>query len=433
MIYLTTTVLLLLLLFSILKEKNVYNPLSIFLAMWFVICFLASLQLFDMYDYSYRAPLVILIGVIGYYLGFMIARKYKIKSIAKLPIIGFDKSKEYEVREKLYIILLIIPLAVYATMAISVVGLLASGYSASTIRELYRDSGETALSGMASSLIYGSKLLKQLDSYAAKPIVLASIPLLSIDIAEKGKITKTSLLAIISLGLSMFVTFGRINLFLVIVSIICVFLIRKRKLTKKTKRRIKYIAIVIFVAVAVFFTFLSNVRSSGSNSNTIQNIYAYFSIPVPLLDYWMEHVNDAEAYSLGFSFISGIVANIMNVLARLNIFIEPYKVCELYNYNLVDHFVSVFPTYRYNAYVSMFFAFYLDFREFGVLFGSMTFGYIVSRSYRRAKENSVYLAFYLLLLQTVLWSFVRWNFVIVSYCFSFIVLRLLFGEKKTKQ
>lgn len=429
MIYITVAVLFLMLIISVIKERNVYNPLTLFLALWLFVCFLASLLLFNMNPYSDHAPLVILIGVLGYCFGYGFGRKTRIKIRNQIPIIGFDDSKEYVIRENLLIVLLIIALIVYVIMAISVVGLLAIGYSASTIRELYRDSGETAISGLASSLIYGSKLLKQMDSYIAQPVVLASIPLMSIDIAEKGKITKVVALSIVTIGLSMFVNFGRNNIPMIILSVACAFFIKRKQLSRKAKRRVKYAAFVMLIAAVVFFMYLTNARSSGLNPDSLQNIYAYFSIPVPLLDYWIDQVNAANAYSLGFSYISGFVANIMNVLARFNIIIEPYKISELYNYNLVDHFIRVFPLYEYNAYVSIFFAFYLDFREFGVLVGSLLYGYIISGVYNKAKTSNVYLAFYLLLLQSILWSIVRWDFVIVAYCFSFILLRALYKKE----
>ena len=71
MIVVTTAILLLLLMLSVVGEKNIYNPMTVFLALWSVICFLAGLKLFGMYDYSYHAPLVILIGVVSVYLGYV--------------------------------------------------------------------------------------------------------------------------------------------------------------------------------------------------------------------------------------------------------------------------------------------------------------------------------------------------------------------------
>lgn len=419
----------LLLIISVVTEK-LYSPLTIFLVIWLVVCSLASMQLFNMYNYSYRAPLVILIGVIGMFLGYVIAKNYRINCYVKLFDGKIRRKKIYYLREKTLMILLVVAIVVYATMAVSVLALLAAGFDASTIREMYRDSGETAISGMASSVIYGSKTLKYLDAYLAKPIVLASIPIMSIDITEKGKITLLSILSMIALGLSMFVNFGRTNIFVAVVSVMSAFLIQRRQLSKRVKRRLIFIALLVFFAITAFYSFMSEVRASGSNSNAIQNAYAYFAIPVPLLDYWMEHADRAGAYSLGFSYISGFIANIMNVLARLNIILKPYRYAQLYNYNLVDHFISVFPSYKYNAYVSMFFALYLDFREFGVFFGTLIYGYIMSRAFRKAHDNKLHLAIYLMLLQSLLWSFIRWYFVIVSYCFGLILLRLLYTADK---
>lgn len=433
MIVVTTAILLLLLMLSVVREKNVYNPMTIFLALWSVVCFLAGLKLFGMYDYSYHAPLVVLIGVVSVYLGYIFGSKYKIKLPHQIKHIGIDETREYVVREKLCIVLLFITISVYLIMGISVLALLAAGYDASTIREMYRDSGETAISGMATSLIYGSDFVKKLDSYLAKPTICATIPILSIELTSKGKITKLSALSIVALALSLLVNFGRLNAFVAVACVVVAFFIQGKKLSKKTKRRVKCIATLLLAAMIVFFLLMSNARSTTNSSGAVPNSYAYFSIPIPLLDYWMEQVDSMGAYSLGFSYISGFVANIMNVLARFNIVIPPYKWGSRFNYNLVDHFIGIFPSRRYNAYVSMFFALYLDFREIGVFFGSFIYGCVISRIYNKAKKSKIYLAFYLLLFQGLLWSFIRWQFVIVSYCFAFIFLRILFKRKGLEQ
>lgn len=117
---------------SIIKWRNLYNPLTIFCTMWLIICFLAELKLFGMYNYSFRAPLVILIGATGMFLGCILGRHYKLK-LKRIPFFGIDPSANYVLREKIYVVLLAISIIVYGIMASSIVGLLASGYSASTI------------------------------------------------------------------------------------------------------------------------------------------------------------------------------------------------------------------------------------------------------------------------------------------------------------
>ena len=82
----------------------------------------------------------------------------------------------------------------------------------------------------------------------------------------------------------------------------------------------------------------------------------------------------------------------------------------------------------------MFFAFYLDFREIGVFAGTLIFGYIVEKSYKKAKTKRVeYLAFYLLLIQCIVKSFVRWEFVLEQYWLSFLILRLWFKKERVDE
>lgn len=422
MIYLATVIIVLLLFVSVIQQKSITNPLSIFLGIWSMICFLASLRLFGMYEYSAYGPLIVTIGVLFVFLGYYFGQRIKIKRTDKPSTV----ETRFTLRNKLYVILVGSAIAVYLVILVAVITLYRYGYSASTIREFYRYSGESTSSGRATDLIYGgSKVLRWLHTYFANPIVYASLPIMAIDLVKNAKITKVSLLAIAALGLSCVVNFGRFNLIYALICIVLAFFLNNKDLKQRTKRKIIRVSIAAIVAIVVFLIIINNLRNTASEFTFAKHFYAYFSIEIPLIDYWIKYVNSYHYYSYGFSSISGLVANLMNVLAKYNISFSAYRVNELLNYNLVDHFVRVFPDQQYNAYVSMFFAFYLDFRELGVVTGSFIYGVVVSKSYKRAKTNYRSQAFYLLLFYSLLTSFIRWQFILVGYVFSFIFLYIL--------
>ena len=123
------------------------------------------------------------------------------------------------------------------------------------------------------------------------------------------------------------------------------------------------------------------------------------------------------------SFFQGLFAIVLTIIGRFGVTNKVYDLASLYNYEYVEQFLKIFPNQRYNAFVSMFFAFYLDFRYFGVFIGSFMFGLLISYSYKFAKKgNLLSMSYFLLMMQALVKSFVRWEFVVGPYCFAFIII-----------
>ena len=99
-----------------------------------------------------------------------------------------------------------------------------------------------------------------------------------------------------------------------------------------------------------------------------------------------------------------------------------------------DNYISIGWQARANAFATMFYFFYLDFRYLGVFAESLIFGFVSGfielRTY--INENMKTIAFYLLLSQAVFKSFIRWEFTVGSYVMSFLYLYLLFSKVKIK-
>ena len=149
-------------LISAISEKSWSNPLTIFCGMWFAICFLAELKLFGMYDYSENVFLIVLLGNIGFFCGYMLAKKTKVSSRYEFSAIGISNKYLYQYNTKIIMAFLWAAIAIYLLMSIQVLGLLLAGFDTATIRESYRETGTTTVSGMALTAIFGSTLVKQL-------------------------------------------------------------------------------------------------------------------------------------------------------------------------------------------------------------------------------------------------------------------------------
>lgn len=424
----------LMVLISAISEKSWSNPLTIFCGMWFAICFLAELKLFGMYDYSENVFLIVLLGNIGFFCGYMLAKKTKVISRYEFSAIGISNKYLYQYNTKIIMAFLWAAIAIYLLMSIQVLGLLLAGFDTATIRESYRETGTTTVSGMALTAIFGSTLVKQLELYIAQPVMRAAIPIFAIEITGKGKMTPLATMALAVAGLYTFSKFGRFALLYIIADVILCYFIIGKNIDRRTKKKIKRVVLLGIVGICLVLVYLSVYRWENETFSYAQSIYGYFSIPIPLLDFWTKRIDAVNAYSFGNSYVLGFMGFVTRVLKRVGISLPAYATATLYNYNLVDSFVYIFPGQKYNAYVSMFFAFYLDFREIGVFAGTLIFGYIVEKSYKKAKTKRVeYLAFYLLLIQCIVKSFVRWEFVLEQYWLSFLILRLWFKKERVDE
>ncbi len=81
-------------------------------------------------------------------------------------------------------------------------------------------------------------------------------------------------------------------------------------------------------------------------------------------------------------------------------------------FNIIQNsWIEVFPRNWYNAYVSCFFYFYLDFGIIGVMLGSFVFGKISSIFYNLLIKNKSLLSIliYMIILQCIIDSFIRWQ------------------------
>ena len=60
-------------------ERKVYNPLTIFLVLWGIICILPGLHLYDLFEFEEYAYLIVVIGALGFTIGYLIFRFKNIK------------------------------------------------------------------------------------------------------------------------------------------------------------------------------------------------------------------------------------------------------------------------------------------------------------------------------------------------------------------
>ena len=198
-----------------------------------------------------------------------------------------------------------------------------------------------------------------------------------------------------------------------------------RKFIKKRKKQILFACIVAVVA----FVYMTIARGS----DVWDNLWTDFALPTSLFEYWKKVVDDQNVHGYGLGSLNGFVYPVFYFLKNIFKIPIPEYVEAIHTIaNDTESFVWASNTVTANAYVSIYWYFYMDFRYIGILAGMLLVGYFSERTYRDtlyykgAKNFSIYCFF----LHMVIFSIVRMPFTIVSSALGFLFVAFILYKKK---
>ena len=237
-------------------------------------------------------------------------------------------------------------------------------------------------------------------------------------------------------------TGGRFDLFLLGCYFVFVFFLKRRLFFKEKQsnktRKLKIIglfAIVSFLTVAIILISIDRFAEAANGAS-----YYYFSMQPVMLDTWINRIDASNLYGYGSASLNGFfypfvyfLKNISGaksypgLIGSISTFIEATDS----QWTLISSSNEV----RANAFVSPFLFFYLDGRFVGSLFIPMIWSFFCNLSFHRLEENKSPKAFILcmLLVYSVLVSFIRFQFALSGYALAFFWLFVFFKISPAKQ
>ncbi|MEK4385215.1 O-antigen polymerase [Solibacillus sp. FSL W7-1464] len=400
----------LILILGIITEKSFLNPLVLFSVLWAFILFLAQFELYGLTGISSYAFLIVFIGIISFFVGY-----YSFRLIGKNSKGMIVKFELIEVTRELNIIfniLLIISFIVLLITSSTSLTLLLQGYTLHDIRYVV---------GMDR---FSSGVINILYSYVAKPFTILLIPISAYYFFKEQRNTKYLLLAFILITMNVITDGGRfIVLYIIINYTIAFFMLKKPKEYKfKIKRNISFYLLVLFsFSFIIYITVAREVSIS-------ETAYVYLVGALPHLSYRLEVFGDLNySYTYGFSSLLGIIRPFFVVLQSIG-----FSFPELANYAegltmAIEDAVLIGDGVRFNAFTTLFYNFYMDLGILGVVMGSFLYGLFSSFSYYKIlnKMNLVNFSIYLLIMQSLLTSMVRFQFSKFSFALCFIYLMII--------
>lgn len=400
-------------------EKKIYNFMTIFNGIWACVTFLATLRLFGMYDFSDRPYIIILIGNIAFALGYLgFGFIYKNKKEKKNKRIVFNY--------KIIWILLIICGVFYSWLSFKVFNLMNNGMSYNMIRSMYQ--------GYASTSLLDKGWEVAINYWIGVPFMYVLVPILIVSVVEKTSSRKFLIISLITIAAYIYGTAGRVIIVYFAIESLFILMVYNIKIDRKVRRFIWKIIIVGIIAMIVLTGMRQSKHSLETGWNTVKSIYAYICIDVPLLDYWTNKADQTYYYTYGLATLKGILELAFVFINKLS-FSTPNFINNLFDYIAsFEEFIYIFPNQKFNAFISIFYTFYLDFRYIGVSLGMFAYGGLSNRIFNKIKiKNNVRnILIMLIFVQGLLKSIIRFEFISVPYILAFIFVYIVTKNESIK-
>lgn len=405
-------------------EKKTINPISIFTAIWTIILICSGLHLFNINKTSDTTYAMMFLGIISFLAGYYLYKHNKYKIVIKR-----NRSPHYSINYELCYVLLYISI-VYQLSVFAVIYRAIGNLNLGLIQEYVRSDEYIAVNSQALNAL-GILIIR--PQTMLMPAVSAAA--IVVDRKNSNKAKKLLLLTIVFELLQSFTTGGRTALMTIFIYIAfdAIILLDKERLKSKYKKHKKLIRRIIISAIIIFVV-LSMLRSERA----LRNLYWDFAMPPQMLEKWCERVDDNGYYGFGLASLNGLIYPFLylfkNIFGFNSLPVYFDKIFNLLQKTDTEWILIGSNNVRANAYVSMFFTFYLDFRWGGLIIGAFIFGWWISKTYKRAEAtpNVKNLAFYCLASYSILFSFVRFQLMYSSYALALIYCYLIIFKSKVK-
>lgn len=403
--------------YGIRKDKVILNPLTLFCSIWGIITLFSSMHLYGLYEADEIIYFYILVGCAFFVIGYLFIHNinFKIRNIR-------NKSYGYSINYRLIYILIVICTIYYLYQIYLLRGKIAV-INLWSIQQYLRNDIETLVT---------NKYLRALNSFIIGPISFAIPSLTAADIwigkRDKHLIALTAAMLIVKV----ISTANRSTLMIFFLLLIADAMIKLKfqqvdiyskwkSSSGKLRRNIR----LIFVAGVILFIAMTISR----NLQIGKSLYLYFSIQPYMFQLWSEQAISQQLIGYGTASLSGFVFPIVYAIQLL--FGLPSM--PLHYQNIYDMINSTVNSWQIvgedipaNAYVSIFWYFFVDGRIIGIIVGSLIFGIICGHFLKMIAKhfNVKTLCLYNTILIAVLYTYVRMQFSQANFALSLLFVWL---------
>lgn len=406
--------------FYLRKDKVIYSCAIIMFGLWSVILFLNILNLFGINNASNETYIIIFCGMMAYWFGDTFGRY---TGLRRIKLRGINRKKHLELNYKHFYILAVITIMLLLIDTSIAARYLLSGNSLNSVRMWLTESYGEGMNPIDARKSYFEQTFRVI---VIEPFITAVGPICAIDFFGKKRGRHLLIITFIIIALQLISSGGgRLSLIMLVYTMLMAFMVYKKArgvyrngLPGKGKN-IRILSITAIIGIII----LTLKRTS---SGIIKEAYYYFAMCIPLFDYWLPIIKSYRK-TFGMLGMFGILRIPFLALEKLG-FSVPDTYINAQDYILQANKFHSVGSRSGNSFVSPFYYLYLDFGISGVILGMFLLGFIGVKLYRRLKVNhcdkDIYV--YLLFLQAIFFTFIRWQFIATNYFMAFVLIPFLF-------
>ena len=415
MAYLIVIVCVIYIIIQLVMKEKAYKPSVMLAALWGAVLFVYSFRAFRLPSVSSDIYIIILVGLLCFFGGSLIAKYLKIRLRIGNHTLYFReiRTRAYNIVTFLFFIVMLIPF----------------------IRSVMFLLGGASLYGIRYSLqndILGSGLIAILFNYFCEPYLTFMIVYSISNLFSEKRNVHNLLVAIIGIVFMTIISGGRFFILYFIGALIVMLMIykgnieiEKSKKESKILRRIKLLIIVGIVGIIA----VSLIRGTKLG----ETVYLYLCGGIPFLEHLKETLIQTK-YTHGAATMYGFFRPFFVVLRKIGICNLPVWLQNVESIYLdVDNAYFLAPGILFNSFSTSFFAPYLDGGLIGVIIVYIVLGFVSETSYKRINQKNEYIITYFLLIALiVVLSFFRLLITHYSFALAFVYLYLMSKPIKNK-
>lgn len=425
---------------SLLQSKFIFHPIGLMFFIWGVIIPISASGMYGVTIPSEKSFSIMAIGLLGYFLGTLIGlhkTTFRIRFGGKEDV-DIKECIGYSLRYHFLYVLNWISIIFFIFQAVIVIRLLSAGYDYSYIREL------AATEDL--NILRQSKVISNVRVFIATPVTYLDIAILPIEVLYGKKDKKLIYQIIAMIFLWVITSGGRSIIVWEVLYFLCVLFIQKRNINNIEWRAIfkkyKYPLIIGGIFLFIFLYYIT-VSRKGKDVDFIKQFYIYYVAPLSFFDHHVNALDSSNSnYLVGFG-VSSFYGFLYPILFIYKLITGGYPdfIESIYyrSFGLLEHGVDIGGGIWMNAFATFFYQPYLDGRFVGTFIILMVFGYVCMRVYQKAKDGSnlKYLLIYLLLLQKISDSMVRFYFTqqvqAIAFILAFVAVAKVYSRDSYKE
>lgn len=413
----TTILLLIIIIINSILRKKIFEVTNLFLFGWAVIVAFSGINLININEISAKTYFIVCIGCISFFFGAILLKNVRSVNLIKVKILKRD-SPNYQLLISFAWIHFLVSMY-FVSKAIRFLGM---GYSFSSLRGIYQ--------GYITTVTYSESLLdKFFINWIEGPLNMI-LPFIALVLFIRKRPYKLFYLLTGLTEIAYYVYCqSRFALIYICIAVVILFWINRNKMSNRLKRGIVCMSLVI-VGAFLFMTINRFRHNSFVGLGEVWGTYLYGGLR--LLDYGIKDIDSRNYYAYGGNFFYGVVFLLEKIMDGIKLGYSSYYEELLSWQENKEIFLSIGANIRYNAFYTVFYDFYMDFHTTGVVLGGGVLGVISEININKKLSEQASdkdIVFSLMYITVLVMTIIRWQFVYIPFCASFIYLILLFSVR----